>query len=147
MQLTPHFNLDELIVSQTAARQGLDNSLPAHLLPNMRRLAELLETARWLLGGRPIVISSGYRSPAVNALVGGSATSAHMDGRAADFTCPGFGRPAAVAQGLAGSHLLFDQLILEFDAWVHISVAPDGAAPRRQLLTINSRGTMQGLVG
>lgn len=145
MQLTGNFALSEFELSQTAARHGLDNTAPPELIPNLRRLAALLEVARRLLGDRAIVISSGYRSPTVNALVGGSPNSAHMDGRAADFTCPGFGDPVKVAQGLASTHLEFDQLILEFGRWVHIGIAPEGQPFRKQVLTIDAHGTHAGL--
>jgi zinc D-Ala-D-Ala carboxypeptidase len=91
--LTPNFALAELTASQAAARAGISNTPAAAHLANLERLAGQLELVREALGGRPMLISSGYRSPKVNALVGGSASSAHTKGLAADFTCPAFGPP------------------------------------------------------
>lgn len=147
MQLSEHFTLAEFVESQTAARKGIDNTPPPHVLENLRILAAGLESVRALLGDRPIRISSGYRCPALNTVVGGARQSAHMDGLAADFTCPGFGLPLSVCAAIAASPLRFDQLILEFDAWTHLSFAP---ALRREILTVRRRGrravTLPGLV-
>lgn len=134
MNLSPHFTLDELTVSQTAARLGLSNAPPAAVVAELRRLAEaILQPLRNHLG-RPIVVSSGYRSPAVNAAVGGALASAHMSGRAADITVPGL-TPLEVCQRIRVLGLPFDQLIHEFGAWCHVAIAPPAATPRRELLT------------
>ena len=90
-----------------------------------------MERVREVCGARPVRISSGYRSPALNALVGGSKTSSHSTGEACDFTVAGM-TPRETAKLLAGSDLKFDQVILEFDRWVHISF---GTQMRRQVLT------------
>lgn len=133
MYLTPHFTLDELTVSQTAERQGLDNTPDERALANLKRLALLLETVRLRLG-RPIIVTSGYRSPEVNRAVGGARTSQHLTGCAADFICPGFGKPITICSALADCREVdYDQLIEE-GRWVHISWAPQ---PRRQVLTAN----------
>lgn len=122
MQLTPHFHLTELTTSQTAARLRIDNSPPGDVLENLKRTAELLEEVRAILG-RPILISSGYRSPAVNRAVGGVANSAHTAGQAADFTCPGYGSVYEVWRRIARSDVRFDQNINEFGSWVHLAWA------------------------
>lgn len=141
--LSPHFTLNELTVSETGARRGLDNTPGPEELANLRRIANLLEQVR-ALTGKPIIVNSGYRSPAVNKAVGGSPTSAHMTGLAADINCPGI-KPAALAAIIKCSTIQFDQLILEYDSWVHIGLS--SKAPRGQLLTIRSgTGYMQGLV-
>jgi hypothetical protein len=101
---------------------------------NLRNLAALLEKVRALLGSRPVLVSSGYRSPGVNAAVGGARDSLHLQGLAADFTCPSFGAPRAICLKIADSDLQFDQLICE-GTWVHIGLAPAGCAPRGQILT------------
>lgn len=133
-RLSEHFALSEFTLSQAANRTGLRNGpLPNHV-KNLRRLAHVLEQVRTLLGNRPILISSGYRSPVVNSLVGGSVASAHTLGLAADFICPGFGPPLEVCQAIADSGIPFEQLIYE-GSWVHLSVAAVGAVPRRELLT------------
>ncbi len=141
-QLSPHFTLSEMTHSQTAARRDIDNMPTDAALANMRDiLCPGLEQVRALLG-KPILISSGYRSQRLNAAVGGSAKSQHMEGLAADFTCPGYGSPLAVVHAIQQSGIAFDQLLYEFDAWVHISFA---RRPRAQVLTIDARGTRPGL--
>lgn len=132
--LSPHFKLSELLITNEGARAGLDNLPNAAVVANLKRLAITLELVRSYLFGTPIVISSGYRSPAVNALIGGAANSAHMQGLAVDFTAPGYGRPAAIVKAIEGSGILFDQLIFE-GTWVHLGLAPVGQAPRMQVLT------------
>lgn len=118
--LSPHFSLAEMTASQTAARKGLKNDPPDWVLENLTNTAEQMEKVRALLG-HPILVSSGYRSPAVNRAVGGSTTSAHTQGYAVDFICPRFGTPLEVCQAIAGSDIAFDQLIEECARWVHIS--------------------------
>ena len=100
MRLTEHFDLAEFTLSQEAARRGIDNTPPDEVLENLYILAMALEEVRARLGC-PIVISSGYRSPALNAAVGGAPNSAHVLGYAADLTCPGFGAPLSVCKAIA----------------------------------------------
>jgi zinc D-Ala-D-Ala carboxypeptidase len=141
-QLSPHFTLDELTHSQTAARRGMVNTPDEIALANMRDiLCPGLEQIRKLLGRR-LLISSGYRSMLVNAAVGGAPTSQHTIGLAADFTCPAYGSPLVVAHAIQASDIRFDQLIYEFDLWVHVSFSKN---PRRQVLTIDRRGTRKEL--
>lgn len=138
-QLTPHFTLNELIRSATAARLGIDNTPCAAVLIQLQRLADMIELVRRELGHVPILISSGYRCAALNKAVGGATNSAHMTGCAVDFTAPAFGPPKHIFQRLAKSTLPFDQLIDENNhgsAWVHMGIAAEKAIPRRQLLTI-----------
>jgi len=145
--LSPHFSLEELTFSQTAARQGIDNSASPQVAANLVLVAGILEDIRSLLGDVPIHISSGYRCPALNTLIGGSRTSAHMNGLAADFTAPDFGSVLEVAQAIAASDLVFDQLIHEYGTWVHVGMAANGVTPRRQLLTIfKGTGYMPGIL-
>ena len=129
--LSAHFSLDELTASQEATRHNIDNTPSEKVVENLRMLATLLEQVRELLGSRSIRISSGYRSLALNRHIGSNDTSAHLRGYAADFTCPSFGTPLAVAKEIAESNLKFDQLIYEQN-WIHISCDPKN---RRQLLT------------
>ena len=128
--LSPNFSLDELTCSQTASRRGLDNTPPPQVLDNLKSTALRMEAVRALLG-HPILVSSGYRSAAVNAAVGGVANSAHCQGWAVDFICPAFGEPFAICQAVAASKIEFDQCVQE-GTWVHISFAP---SMRRQCLT------------
>jgi zinc D-Ala-D-Ala carboxypeptidase len=143
-RLTPHFSLEEFTDSQTAARNGIHN-VPAegsHARMNLHRTAKVMERVREILKA-PILISSGYRSPKVNALVGGSKNSAHTHGLAVDFTCPGFGSPFTICRCLEQSldELEIDQLIHEFATWVHLGLRDK---PRHQTLTIDRHGTRTG---
>ena len=135
--LSPHFTLEELTHSQTAARLGLDNDPGPDVLAALKRTALGLEAVRVRLGGAPILISSGYRSPAVNRAVGGALASQHIRGEAVDFVCPRFGDPRQIVDALADSDVPYDQLILEVSSWVHISFA---AHPRHLAMVIDRAG-------
>ena len=134
MKLSPHFTLDEFTFSQTAARHDINNNPTGPVMDNLRRLATFMESVRVTLGNNPIHISSGYRSPPLNARVGGAYNSAHMVGRAVDFVCPGYGTPLEVCQRLSDAGVPFDKLILEAGRWVHLQIAEWDAKPRRQVL-------------
>lgn len=145
-QLSTHFTLDELVRSDTAARLGIDNSpstkqlehAKAYLIPGLEQVRELL--------GKPMLISSGFRSENLNiAVPGSSSTSQHCKFEAADFTCPGFGSVLDVAKKIRYSTIKFDQIIYEYGAWVHISFSKN---PRGVVLS-KHRGTkyLSGLVG
>lgn len=140
MNLSPHFTLDELTRSQYAARMGLSNEPDSNIIANLKRLAALLEQVRSEIG-KPIIVTSGYRSPAVNAGIGGSKQSQHMFGCAADIRALGMS-PDDLMLCITGSAIKYDQLIREFDSWVHISVPnrPD-LKPRMQRLIIDKEGT------
>ena len=146
MQLSPNFTLEQFTRSETAQKRGIDNQPEAEHLANLRHLAAVLEEVEALLGA-PLAITSGYRSPALNAAVGGVAHSRHALGLAADIVCPGYGAPLQVARAIADSGITFDQVIHEYGRWVHFGLAPEGEAPRKQLLTICSskEGYLDGL--
>lgn len=138
MNLSPHFTLAEFTVSDTAARKGIDNTPPDSAMPALRRTAQGLEAVRVRLGMAPITVTSGYRSLALNRAIGSKDTSQHTKGEAADFICPRFGSPSEVAWSLRDSGIEFDQLILEFGRWVHISFTDK---PRHMVLEIDAKGT------
>lgn len=125
-QLSEHFHLSEFTKSQTASRRGIDNAPGAWEIGNLRKLCQnVLEPVRAHFG-RPVVISSGYRSPALNRAIGGSVKSQHCKGQAADFEIPGVSN-VEVARWIH-RNLNYDQLILEFytpgqpnSGWVHVS--------------------------
>jgi len=143
MNLSPHFTLEELTASETADRQGIDNQPTDVKVKNhLKILAKNLEDVRECLGS-PIHINSAYRSIVVNALLGSKPTSAHVKGLAADFVCPSYGTPKEVVKRLSSSNVAYDQLILEFDRWVHIGFAEEGYIPRKQVLIIDKQGTRQ----
>ena len=140
-QITDHFTLAELTHSDNAARLGLDNTPDQTSTENLKRLANLLEQVRAILGGKPIMISSGYRSKAVNDSVGSKDTSQHRAGCAADFKVPGM-TPDEVVKACIKANIGFDQIIREFDAWTHISVPSDAKQmPRKHKLIIDAKGT------
>ena len=122
IQLSPHFWLSEFIESNTATRLGINNSPDPLAQANLFKVAALMEEVRKLLGGKPIIVSSGYRSEALNRAVKGSRVSDHLRGEACDFTCPGYGTPLQIAAAIAKSGIKFGQLIEEFGDWVHISL-------------------------
>ena len=140
MQLTEHFTLEELITSEIAARHGLDNNPSLEVVANLERLARFLEEVRKILG-KPIMVNSAYRSPAVNEAVKGSKSSQHLVGCAADIRVPSM-TPDQVCKAIIASDLQYDQLIREFDAWTHVSITNDAnATPRNQTLIIDNKGT------
>lgn len=145
-QLSPHFSLAELTRSDKARELSISNVPTAAVVANLRRLADRLEQVRALLGGRVITVNSAYRCPQLNHAVGSKDTSKHLHGLAADIVCPTFGSPLLICQTIAASGMPFDQLIHEFGRWVHLGLAFDGKAERRQQLTIDSRGTHVGLL-
>jgi hypothetical protein len=141
MRLSAFVTVAALLRSDTARRLAIPNRPPARVLRNLVRLARGLDRVRRLLG-HPLEISSGYRSPALNREVGGSARSRHQLGLAADFVCPAYGTPYRIARALARARVPFDQLIYEYGdhpdgGWVHVSFA---RRPRREALTIRARG-------
>lgn len=131
-QLTPNFRLSEFLKSGTAERLNIRNVPTVEHVQNLVLLAVGMEQVRNLLFGNPIRITSGYRNPIINAEVGGSKTSAHALGYAADFTVETYTSFEA-ARDLAKSPLVFDQLIYEPSRGVvHISFDP---RCRRQVMT------------
>ena len=141
MNLTPHFTLEELTVSESAERNGWDNTPNEAELANLTRLAEFLEQLKTLLGGKPIMVNSAFRCKQVNDAVGSKDSSQHRVGCAADIRVPGM-TPDQVVRAVVGSDLPFDQVIREFDRWTHISVPNTvDTAPRKQALIIDKQGT------
>ena len=148
MNLSPNFTLEELTASETAERFNIDNTPTPEHLNNLTRLAEFLEEVKKALGSKPVMINSAYRGPAVNEKVGGSKTSQHMVGCAADLRIPGM-NPDEVCRAIIASDLPFDQLIREFydpakvaGGWTHISVPnTKEMTPRKQALIIDKQGT------
>ena len=137
-QLSEHFTLEEL--THTDHRE-LSNEPNESETTNLVRLANFLEQVKELLGGKPIMVNSAFRSKAVNDAVGSKDTSQHRVGCAADIRVPGM-TPDEVVKAIIASDLPYDQCIREFDRWTHISVPnhPDDK-PRKQALIIDKTGT------
>lgn len=142
MNLSPNFTLEEFVFSCTAARHGIDNTPSADAIEKMKAVAATLELLRLLIDA-PIIITSGYRSPALNAITKGSAKdSAHTRGAAADFIAPAYGDPLKICKEILHLGLMFDQLIYEH-TWVHLAVEKP---MRRQVLTRLGNEYVSGLV-
>lgn len=138
-QISENFHLSEFITSQTAVRHGIDNTPCAEHKQNLVESCQKLWQPTRNLLGKAMLISSGYRCPALNRAVGGSKTSAHPFGRAIDFTAPSFGTPKEIATFLAkelkANGIKFDQIIFEFGRWVHLGYKSPTGEQRGQVLT------------
>lgn len=142
MKLTNNFTLEELTKSETALRRNLDNTPTVEVVENLQVLAEkVLQPVRDHFA-KGVKVNSGYRAPEVNAAVGGSRTSDHCKGMAADIEIPGLPN-AELAQWIE-ANLEFTQVILEFytpgvpdSGWVHVSYDP--ANLKKQSLTAVKR--------
>jgi len=128
--------LEELTITD---HRELENTPNETELANLKRLAEFLETVKTVLGGKPIMVNSAFRSKAVNDAVGSKDTSQHRIGCAADIRVPGL-TPDEVVKAIIASGIGYDQVIREFDRWTHISI-PNAGAPRKQALIIDKAGT------
>ena len=136
--MTPHFTLAELTHTDHRELENIPNETE---LANIQRLAEFLEDLKTVLGGKPIMVNSAFRSKAVNDAVGSKDTSQHRLGCAADLRVPSM-TPDAVVRAIIASDLGYDQVIKEFDRWTHVSIPNEPArAPRKQALIIDKQGT------
>jgi hypothetical protein len=138
MQLTSNFSLSEMTKSETALRHNMDNTPGEAEIENLKRLCEeILQPVREHFG-KGVKVNSGFRHPEVNAKVGGSKTSDHCKGQAADIEIPGVAN-AELAKYIA-ENFSFTQVILEFytqgvpdSGWVHVSYVPSDL--KKQQLT------------
>lgn len=155
-QITKNFHMSELVHSHTAVNRGIANT------PTMLHKKNLIESTKNLwqpvrdVLGAAMLISSGYRSPKLNQVVGGSSTSAHSHGYAIDFTAPAFGNTRKIAAHLVSElknrGIKFDQLILEFpdsgSSWIHLGYKSPSGSQRNQVLTaVKSQGKTKYLTG
>ena len=139
MRLTPNFTLEELEFSETATRLGINNKVPEQLMDNIMILAKGLQDVRKLLG-TPLYISSGYRCIELNNILKSKPTSAHVKGLAADFRPSGDHNIDSAVAAIVDSDICYDQIINEYNQWVHISFAESGRTPRKQALSIDNSG-------
>lgn len=138
MNLSPSFTLEEL--THTDHREH-DNTPNDAEMANLVRLAEFLEQVKAVLGGKPIIVNSAFRSKAVNDAVGSSDRSQHRHGCAADIRVPGM-TPNEVVSAIIASDLPYDQVIREFDRWTHVSIPnTEDSDPRAMALIIDKAGT------
>jgi hypothetical protein len=133
MKVSYNFTLEELIRSDTAIARKLDNTPPEEAVRNLQALAaNTLQPIRELWG-KPVTVNSGYRSLALNRIIGGVSGSQHMKGQAADITVGDREGNRVLFDRIVGSGIPFDQLIDESGyAWIHVSYRGDGN--RRQVL-------------
>jgi hypothetical protein len=150
-QLTEHFTLEELTIT---SHREFDNTPTAHekciidgkevivnAYENLPRLAKFLEELKIVLGNKPIMINSGFRSHDVNNSVGSKDTSDHRRGCAADIRVPGM-TPDQVTRAIIASNLAYQQVIREFDSWTHVAITTnEGDAPKKSKLIIDKAGT------
>ena len=151
MNLSPNFTFEEL--THTDHRE-LDNTPTDHekcvidgkeeiidAIANLPRLAAFLEEVKKVLGDKPIMVNSAFRSEAVNTAVGSKNTSDHRRGCAADLRVPGM-TPDEVTKAIIASDLPYQQVIREFDRWTHVSMVTHiGDTPRKSKLIIDKSGT------
>jgi hypothetical protein len=120
MKISKYFRLEEFLQSQYAARHGIDMTPSPAVARNLTALAvNVLDPLRDR-AGCPIIITSGFRPTAVNVGIGGSATSQHVFGEAADIRATKI-NPYNLCQMIVNAKLPFDQLIYEFGDWTHVS--------------------------
>jgi len=150
-QLSEHFTYEELTHTD---HRTLDNTpterekciidgkeVFVNAVANLPRLAAFLEEVKKVLGGKPIMVNSAFRSEAVNNAVGSSNKSDHRRGCAADIRVPGM-TPDEVVRAIIGSGLAYQQIIREFDRWTHIAITTnEGDVPKMSKLIIDKQGT------
>jgi len=143
MILTHHFSFEEATITST----GLPNHPTPEQLERVQWTALQMEIVRATLGRYPIKVSSWFRSPQVNAAVGGVASSEHTLGAAVDFTCAQHGTPLQVCETLRmyAPTLNYNQLIYE-GTWVHISFPPPSTKGKLEVLTMKNGKYYRGLV-
>ena len=149
MKLSGHFSLAELTKSQTATRKGIDNKPTLEHIENLTELCvQILEPTRRNFG-KPMVITSGYRSEELCEAIGSKSTSQHAKGEAADFEM--FGVDNKELAKYIKNNLVFDQLILEFynpddpsSGWVHCSYSKE--ENRKQSLLYNGKDYTEWLI-
>jgi len=154
MNLSPHFTLDEAIVSETAGRAGINNTPDAAMLEELKKTAAFMEQVRTVLDSKPILVTSWYRCDALERKVAGLSPiqvsrGHHPLGAAVDFHCPGFGSPFEVASHLSKhvDALRIGQLIYEFGRWIHISRLPVPRPEFNRVITIASgTGARTGII-
>mgnify|MGYP003420282718 FL=1 len=137
MMLSKYFSLREMVFSKIAEDNDIDNTPTPAILEKLKYTASQLDKVRELLG-KPVNISSGYRCLQVNRRLGSKDSSQHLKAEAADFKCELLKKKKKVFDKIRESNIQFDQLILEFNSWVHISFVKEGG--RRESLIIDRFG-------
>lgn len=145
MQLSENLSLAEVIRSETAKRKGVSNMPTPEHIENFKKLAENVFQPIRKHFGRPIHISSGYRSAALNKAIGGAASSQHCKGEAIDIDMDGTEITNAQVFNYIKDNLSFDQMIWEFGTdknpdWVHVSYNSTGKQRKQILKAVKTNG-------
>lgn len=143
MQLSENFTLLEMLQSQTAIRLVVSEQFQPSdaVIENLKKLCvNVLEPLRDIVKS-PLNITSGYRCKRLNKLIGGANTSQHTQGKAADLKVHGFGIET-LFEIIINSNIKYDQVIQEFDSWIHISFN-DGENRMEKLRAIKKGGKTQ----
>ena len=141
MKLSEHFSLEELTASSTATRLGIDNSATPDEITKLQWLAGCLEPVRALLG--PLHVDSAKRCLELNRALKSKDTSQHVKCEAADLKSLAGLTPSEMCHKVMASDIPYDQVILEFDEWMHLSFTQ--GEPRHMALTIDASGTRVGI--
>lgn len=150
-QLSEHFSVEELTHTDhreldntptTAEKCIIDGKeVIVNAVANLPRLAGFLEQVKTLVGGKPVIVNSAFRSEAVNSAVGSKNTSDHRRGCAADIRVIGM-TPDEVTRAIIASDLPYQQVIREFDRWTHVAITTnEGDTPKKSKLIIDKQGT------
>lgn len=150
-QLSEHFSVEELTHTDhreldntptTAEKCIIDGKeVMVNAVANLPRLAGFLEQVKTLVGGKPVIVNSAFRSEAVNSAVGSKNTSDHRRGCAADIRVIGM-TPDEVTRAIIASDLPYQQVIREFDRWTHVAITTnEGDTPKKSKLIIDKQGT------
>ena len=145
MQLSENLSLAEVMRSETAKRKGVSNMPTPEHIENFKKLAENIFQPIRKHFGKPIHISSGYRSAALNKAIRGAASSQHCTGEAIDIDMDGTAITNAEIFNYIKNNLSFDQLIWEFGTdknpdWVHVSYESTGKQRKQVLKAIKQGG-------
>ncbi len=150
--ITTNFKYSEMCHSGKAEQIGLQNLPTIEEANNIKELVtKILQPLRDDIK-LSIKVNSGFRNPQVNKLVGGVSNSAHLTGYAADIICPNYAGGSVkkfceyVRDFLIKNNIKFDQLIYEYNGWVHIGIRDLAGRQRGEVITINKKGKFQGIV-
>ena len=132
-QMKEYFTLKEFLKSNTAKAHNIDNTPTFAIVANLQRLSKFILTPTRYRYGKPIIVTSGYRCPDLNTLVGGVKNSQHLNGCAADLVCADM----RTLFNLLRTNQYVDQLLYESNGkstWIHVSIANNGKLPRHNII-------------